>query len=121
MSRELKFRAWWPNQKVMQYRASFGLAEGVLNHSSEWTWMQFVGLSDKHGKEVYEGDIVRGRLAENPGDMVYEVTEVVNIYEGLLAPFYMRVNFEEDWWKDALVDGFEVIGNIYENPELAPK
>jgi uncharacterized phage protein (TIGR01671 family) len=83
--------------------------------------MQFVGLKDKHGKEVYEGDIVRAKLAQNPGELVEEVTEVVDIHEGLLAPFYMRVNFEEDWWTDALVDGFEVIGNIYEHPELVPK
>jgi uncharacterized phage protein (TIGR01671 family) len=111
---------------IYDIRAGRGGWDWTDEHGTDWyldddSIMQFVGLKDKHGKEVYEGDIVRAKLAQNPGELVEEVTEVVDIHEGLLAPFYMRVNFEEDWWTDALVDGFEVIGNIYEHPELVPK
>jgi uncharacterized phage protein (TIGR01671 family) len=134
--REIKFRVWDKRTSQMSLVAtvSFGddgsaltiMAElapkgqyyNAIVHGENGVLMQYAGLHDKNGVEVYEGDIVRATLVENPGPAVCEVTEVVSIHEGHLAPFYMRVNFEEDWWKDSLADGFEVIGNIYEHPEL---
>lgn len=81
---------------------------------------QFTGQTDTNGRQAYEGDIVKAVLLSEPySTYTTEVTEQVVIdEEGFLAPFFMRVNYEEDWWKDCLKDGFEIIGDVYENPEL---
>src|SRR6266568_4703244 len=69
----------------------------------------FANMQDKHNKDVYVGDIVKAVLLDDYGNDRKEVIEEVGIHEGLLAPFYMRVRFEEAWWKDCLEDGFEVV------------
>lgn len=85
--------------------------------TTDFIYSRYVGLKDKHGTKVYSGDIVKAVLI-NEYNQHIEVIEEVTIHEGLLAPFYMRVCYKEEWWKDRLLDGFEVIGNIYESPEL---
>jgi len=126
MSREYKFRAWDKQEKKMYACAGFCGGQVIIiqedgkvlgKKDEDFILMQFTGLLDKNGCEVYENDIVHATLLDY-GGVRKEVIEQVEIDEGLLAPFYMRVNYEEDWWKDCLPDGFEVIGNIYENPEI---
>lgn len=82
--------------------------------------MQYTGLKDKNSTKIFEGDIVKAILI-NEYSQHEEVIEEVKMYEGHLAPFYTRVCYEEEWWKDRLLDGFEVIGNIYEHPALLEK
>lgn len=74
---------------------------------------QFTGLKDKNGKEIYEGDICNCREYECFGKVEWNNEE---------AGFYFCVvmeggGFEEEHLYD-YVDELEVIGNIYENPEL---
>ena len=72
--------------------------------------MQFTGLYDKDGKEIYEGDIVTGLFdhTEIIGHIIYGSDATFFIYRKGL--FGIGLNNAKDW--------LEVIGNIYESPEL---
>lgn len=122
MVREIKFRAWHKNLKVMIYDAmeisNVGLGEGSVvvdtrtQDGGELIWMQFIVLKDKNGKEIYDGDIVK---IENGK---YEV-RFNNDY--LCYMFYKHdfIRLPEDG-KDIPITWhskyeIEVVGNIYEN------
>jgi uncharacterized phage protein (TIGR01671 family) len=64
--------------------------------------MQYTGLKDKNGKEIHEGDIVKPFLRDDK-------LEVVKIHHAIYCEPFHYYDSPED---------FEVIGNIYENPEL---
>jgi hypothetical protein len=120
--REIKFRAWHPNEKVMHCfdwkTPDDVLSVGRLYSFRDLEIMQFTGLKDKNGKEIYEGDIVEA--VETLHDVgVGERGKVVWANCGFTAqnipPF--------DW--DPMSPCFKldtvalkVIGNICENPEL---
>ena len=97
MQREIKFRAWNKNDETFTY---FDLNDQVEPMGRPIT--QFTGLKDKNGKEIYEGDLIKA-------DWHWE--EPVEVE---LGPFWFHEMIEYG------LDGknFEVIGNIYENPEL---
>lgn len=115
----LKFRAWLPDAKAM---IEVGLMEfftdGSIHVNEEHPTphiiiMQSTGLCDKNGKEIFEGDIVSGASGGSTGKykvMYYDKTASYECY-GLdntrLDPLYQ-------------VSDCEVIGNIYENPDLLP-
>jgi uncharacterized phage protein (TIGR01671 family) len=142
--REIKFRAWEKiNHKIIQVSAlsldprnggsdgECGLHIGLAE--TDYNLMQYTGLHDKDGKEIYEGDIIRC------------IAELVRLLTGiptgekrteLLKIIYLeheaRFTFEQikGSYAAGYIDTFklrqehltkfnyEVIGNIYENPEL---
>lgn len=116
MAREIKFRAWIPNgigghmSEVEWIDFSRGLlfTGGVSNRElRDVELMQYTGLKDKNGVEIYEGDIIApwSPLKGAPADVHYQGASFrVNDFVLDLPPFQGR--------------NFEVIGNIYENPEL---
>lgn len=80
----------------------------------ELRYSRFTGLYDKNGKEMYEGDIIRGEDGYNR-EIIYGTMNCgccYSVYGFALDPFdYEDFVFEYP-------EQYEVIGNIYENPEL---
>ena len=115
--RKIKVRIWHEQDNLMYGPWSMVeiamFAERVFNTNpatgARLKWMQYTGLEDKNGKEICEGDIViwHGWGEEKPQEVRWSVHEdqdySLDTY-GFTFPYTMgRV---------------EVIGNIYENPEL---
>jgi hypothetical protein len=105
--RAIKFRAWNREKKVMSFEFEFDSFDGSYFIPEGWSLyemeiMQFTGLFDKNGKEIYEGDVV---------DSDQGVREIKWEQCGF-SPFH------ENGWGDWNENNMVVIGNIYENPEL---
>jgi len=130
--REIKFRAW--NGEKMIYRCGIcyshghwevfgphdyeaGRRLGVLNSKRfpNLVLMQYTGLKDKNGKEIYEGDIVIVR-GEGIRPKIYTV-EWLDTYGG----FAFLDDEKAIPACEVPVLFCEVLGNIYENPELVKK
>lgn len=93
-----------------------GKAEGWMkaNHvySGDLHRRQFTGLCDKNVKEIYEGDIVKARGKDRRDEVVGHVV----FSDGE----YLVETTQRDWPMASVVvlEHFEIIGNIYENPTL---
>ena len=128
-NRIYKFRAWDNYNKLFRYCelekgkiVVLGIQE--LNEKNLDQWQQFTGLKDKNGKNIYEGDIVKAQTQKDEDENVYRFLKVVWNNE------FMRYEFEnaaEDKWflyndcgygDDDELATPEIIGNIYESPEL---
>ena len=82
----------------------------ISDEGGEYELMQYTGLHDKNGKEIYEGDIVADR---SHTDLIFAIE-----YDNEHAGYYMPEAFEEECrWPISEVE-LEIIGNIYESPEL---
>ncbi|WP_431733595.1 YopX family protein, partial [Fusobacterium necrophorum] len=78
--------------------------------------MQYTGLKDKNGKEIYEGDIVK--VPHFLHDERIKINGVVK-YVNNRAEFVIDLeDIEETFYCCNQKDRIEVVGNIYENPEL---
>ena len=141
--REIKFRAWDKVTKKMHVfdDCHMGRGFGVLlfafdpplidrwdihkspedqvDNLSHYELMQFTGLLDKNGVEIYEGDIARYKLKLGSEDNPFEETRAVSWFQALCEfyPVPKRDDCEDSWYRAEYYD-FEVIGNIHENPEL---
>lgn len=123
MSREIKGRVWDPNSRTMDYECDdVTFFHGIVCCEGDGIFMLSTGLKDKNRVEIYEGDILRSHF---PGrrdiptrlegvqwcdrDAAFEAVDhpspVPNRLEGRLHPV---------WWGRTC----EIVGNIYENPEL---
>lgn len=153
MSRVNKYRAWNAEKKIMCYKhedeeqhwfdgvccSDVEMINGRLNSGlSAYEYMQYIGVDDKNGKEIYEGDIVRMHQFLFDG-CEYEKEIIVSIeYMEETACFGANLIQAEEirkymgyayWGKEKAViplcnfyglheESFEVIGNVYENADL---
>jgi hypothetical protein len=99
--REFKFRVWDEKRKDMKPCAFFG------GHLPGYIIMQWTGLKDKNGKEIYEGDI---GIEPMPVNIIWQ-----NIVTWLSDEAAFHIAPGNCEFTD---DDIEVIGNIYENPDL---
>lgn len=108
--RTIKFRAWnWGKVSVyepVQFEEDHLWSwQDVNNPNNNFVLMQYTGLHDKNGKEIYEGDIISGYYAPHEVKMKNIGAEE----NGTLYAWNIDID---------VLDKTEVIGNIYENPEL---
>lgn len=117
-----KFRAWDKTDKEMYLvdeinfnRGEFeSIGDGItfLRGADKVELMQSTGLHDKNGKEVFVGDIIK--CTRGCPHEVYLEKEYGGTYVGGMPAIYLKGIKEGYAWTGAE----EIIGNIYENPEL---
>lgn len=135
MQREIKFRAWDSGDILTERKPAMlkviGLGssiEGILCESSETIGagilkvssyrimlldppvMQYTGLKDKNEKKIYEGDIVKTQWRDQIGIVKFTMGSF-KLMNGLVVIENLST-LEKYKWEQ------EIIGNIYENPEL---
>ncbi len=122
MNRQIKFRAWDKEKGYMVdpcagYLIEFDgdcwynlgtedLKDNLLNQTEILVLMQFTGLKDCNGVEIYEGDIFCAPHDFGPGGFSVRTSSVPTDH-------YMDIQWQ--YWN---LDELKVIGNIYENPDL---
>ena len=134
MKREIKFRAWEVNKGLGgRMTEPFTLIDihnrkyVATGFADRIEFMQFTGLLDKNGKEIYEGDILRSlhyklenqdpkylyhKVIYDTNHAFFDAINVTNKDESLLTNgnCFLYVALKDNT--------IEVIGNIYENPDL---
>ena len=110
--REIKFRAWDKVHKRWIWRPRWKLCYNDINAEL----IQYTGLHDKNGKEIYEGDILKMcPEGDQFGKPFYRIC-VVKYFPPKFMPTHKDKHVA--WSLANRLDFTEVIGNIYENPEL---
>lgn len=116
--REIKFRAWDKHANHMindPNTVNDGELINAIFKDESVLWMQYTGLLDKNGKEIYEGDIVTTdcQAVKNIADNWVVEYGHTGMYQMAYGSFKQSIHglVYNDW-------RLEVIGNIYENPEL---
>src|SRR3954452_14550048 len=122
MTPEMKFRAWDTDRNEMLIPEELGeirIGAAFYSTKQNFIWMQFTGLHDKNGKGIYEGDVARygtGRRGVNakkhPGIVVWQEDGAYFRIKHLDSDSGISWNvYGAELW-------CEVIGNIYDNPNL---
>ena len=129
--REIKFRAWnkkkrkllevWNIKFRLDYREeingavdSISVKDDGIDEIDDFILMQYTGLKDKNGKEIYEGDILEVNVELDNKKICHQVKYYENGFflfqlNGLPSTFLIHSEY---------LNQHKIIGNIYENPEL---
>ena len=133
MNREIKFRAWYKILERIIYddelefsSSIYKLAEALKDVSDGRILMQFTGLLDKNGKEIYEGDIIQWGYGEckecgqehkkRSGEVYWN--DFSACYQTSNGDYLISNRGNTQLKGNGERDDLEIIGNIYENPEL---
>lgn len=144
--REIRFRAWDKKHNGMfrhlvsicfdhfplQIQVMSSLGDMEIHHISNVELMQYTGLRDKNGVEIYEGDIALNYALERYHSPKNPLRFVVIFKDGSFQfESCKRANGDPDYARKCShkynpfemikPDNWEIIGNIYENPELLNK
>lgn len=113
--REIKFRAWDAHNKNMLNGVTYD--KEAESDVVPWIFMQYIGVMDRNGVEIYEGDILFMECFDLKGRCLQSNTELV--WSEYRCGFRAR-HIDDIHISHALDDGhsFKIIGNIHENPEL---
>lgn len=127
MNRIIKFRAWDGKKMWQPFNAQDVFCDDAPGFAPDTLFLQFTGLHDKNDKEIYEGDVVSWERHTDPNNWASpmehnpEYAQVVIFKQGCFI-----VDSTEQTLQDFIYDivhkrvGAEIIGNIYEHPNLIP-
>lgn len=121
MEREIKFKIWLPEEKKLTKAHSIwelfhilkGFDEKLSDVEPDWKYVEYIGVDQKNKVGIFEGDIIRHNnnlyyVKFSKNQRVY-VLRVIND---------KGMNWRSIEWLSKVVNYCEVVGNIYENPEL---
>jgi len=121
--REIKYRVWTGSKMLewedLRHVALYDILEENHLPMSIYKALEYTGLHDKHGKEIWESDIVSLVLIEDAGLGHKTQTTATVEWDDEDTGFYYSTEYSKfPHAKPWYTENVEVIGNIYESPEL---
>lgn len=128
--REIKFRVWHEGAKEMLYEDNLGDVFRWKIEGQPIKIMEYIGLKDKNGEEIYEADILQ---IETKDRQIIEILCEYGIARRVMASgwevdipsFYFERSdglksfpIVYNWQRKHDLEIMEIIGNVHENPEL---
>lgn len=112
--RDIKFRVWDNVDYMSKPFTLLDVQRRLTQFTHDCTVMEYTGLTDKNGTEIYEGDICKYKVSVWPNGLDYEEVKVVEDLQ--CSMFDGNYGGGQDFYES--ISEIEIIGNIYENPEL---